>query len=115
LHIAIYAVLDEFHIQSNLRGCWIGECTCIAVGWKTDNDDCILNNRKVIQADCTLPTVKGKINDIPGNINPVFEVEPKLTSKGQNMSNLNLLNKPVVKRTSIRMRKAPVTFSKDFL
>jgi hypothetical protein len=73
----------------------VKEGTPIAVGWKTDNDDCILNNRKVIQADCTLPTVKGTINDIPGNINPAFEVEPKLTY----VSNLNLSNKPVVKRT----------------
>jgi hypothetical protein len=29
LHIAIYSVLDEFHIQSYLRGCWIGECICV--------------------------------------------------------------------------------------
>jgi hypothetical protein len=87
----------------------VKEGTPIAVGWKTDNDYCILNNRKVIQADCTLPTVKGTINDIPGNINTAFEVEPKLTSKGQNVSNSNLSNKPVVKRTSNRMRKAPLT------
>jgi hypothetical protein len=31
LHIAICSVLDEFHIQSNLRGYWIGECTCICM------------------------------------------------------------------------------------
>jgi hypothetical protein len=38
-------------------------------------------------------------------------VEPKLTY----VSNLNLSNKPVVKRTWNRMRKAPVTLCKDFL
>jgi hypothetical protein len=31
LHIAIYSVLDEFHIQSDLRGYWIGECICVYI------------------------------------------------------------------------------------
>jgi hypothetical protein len=31
LHIAIYSVLDEFHIQSYLRGYWIGECMCVCM------------------------------------------------------------------------------------
>jgi hypothetical protein len=28
---AIYSVLDKFHIQSHLRGCWIGECICVCM------------------------------------------------------------------------------------
>jgi hypothetical protein len=31
LHIAIYSVFDEFHIQSYLRGYWISECMCICI------------------------------------------------------------------------------------
>jgi hypothetical protein len=31
LHIAIYSVLDEFHIQSDLRGYWIGESMYICI------------------------------------------------------------------------------------
>jgi hypothetical protein len=29
-----FVVFDEFHIQSHLRGCWIGECICVCACFK---------------------------------------------------------------------------------
>jgi hypothetical protein len=42
LHIAIYSVLDEFHIQADMRGYWIGECMCICIYVRKSETVCTL-------------------------------------------------------------------------
>jgi hypothetical protein len=93
-------------------------------------DVCSYDHGKVIQVDCTLSTVEGGIDDnlnmgnirskegMKGQVNlnyvdPV-QVEPKITSKEHDVSDSNLLTKPVVNRKSNRLRKVPARINDDF-
>ena len=56
--------------------------------------------------------MKGQVN--LNYVDPV-QVEPKITSKEHDVSDSNLLTKPVVNRTSNRLRKVPARINDVFL